>query len=98
MRRELCFATAIAAAMAFAPVATSSTISGTVCVVKNPNLAYANLRASPEGEKSGTIQNGSKVELEDWSVDSQKKVWARLKGGNWIYFNYLDCAPAAPGG
>jgi hypothetical protein len=74
--------------------ADGASLSGGVCVVANPTLPYAELYVSPNGQKSGKIENGIKVELEDWSVDSSKKTWAKVKNGKWVFFNEIDCTPS----
>jgi hypothetical protein len=85
--------TVIAISTLGAFTAKGASLSGGVCVVANPARPYAELYVSPNGKMFGKIENGIKVELEDWSVDSTKKTWAKVKNGKWVFFNDIDCTP-----
>lgn len=65
------------------------------CKITDPSTTPLNVRASPNGQKIGTIKNGVVVQVLDHDSDERGHPWALIsrKGRTlgWVYREYISC-------
>lgn len=79
--------------------AAQGTLNQTGCRVMDPTGTPLNIRTSPEGEVSGTVENGIQVHLVRTDQDARGRRWSLIALGSnqplgWVYRDYINCAPS----
>ena len=67
------------------------------CMVSDPTGTSLNVRASPQGDLTGTIDNGAFVRIADTGDDYKGQPWAYIvgwEGGEqigWVFREFVSC-------